>query len=254
MPASRRRRFGQHFLCDELVLARLLNCLALQPSDQVLEIGPGQGVLTEHLLNAAARCVAIEIDRDLAAGLAARLSGLQLITADALTLDFAELGNGASWRIVGNLPYNISSPLLFKLMRLVDVAEGPRIQDMHFMLQREVAKRLTAQPGAKAWGRLSVAARLRFSVETLFEVLPGSFSPPPKVFSAFVRFQPRPPAAPPPASLDAVLRQAFSARRKRLANALKGLAVDWNSLDIDPEQRPDQLSVADFVKIAEAVG
>ena len=249
-----RKRFGQHFLTDQGVLTRLLACLALRPADQVLEIGPGRGTLTRHLCDAAARCVAIEIDRDLAKDLAARLPGLEVIAADALAFDFTELGTGLPWRIVGNLPYNISSPLLFRLMRLIAAQNAPTIQDMHFMLQREVAQRLAARPGSKVWGRLSVAAQFHFAVEALFEAPPESFSPLPKVFSALVRFQPRQPAAKPPARFDEVLRLAFSARRKRVANALKPLRTDWDALGVNPDLRPEQLSVADFVKIAEAAG
>ncbi len=249
-----RKRFGQHFLTDPGVLARLVDCLALQPADHVLEIGPGRGTLTRYLHGVACRCVAIEIDRDLVAGLKARLPGLEVVTADALAYDFTRLSEGVPWRIVGNLPYNISSPLLFKLMRLTAMHNAPVVQDMHFMLQREVAERLAAQPGGKAWGRLSVAAQFHFAVEALFEVRPESFSPPPKIFSALVRFQPRPQAPPAPARFEEVLRLAFSARRKRLANALKPLRPDWNALDLNPDLRPEQLSVADFVKIANAAG
>lgn len=251
--APPRKRFGQHFLTDGGVLAQLTHCLALRPDDQVLEIGPGRGALTRRLQGAVRRCVAIEIDRGLAAALGAEFPELELINADVLAYDLSKLRGDGPWRIVGNLPYNISSPLLFKLMGMAaDAGGAPFAQDMHFMLQREVAARLASSPGGKAWGRLAVAVQSRCAVEALFEVPPESFAPPPKVFSTVVRLRPHPQQRPAPARLDAVLRQAFSARRKRLANALKGLDVDWDAIGVDANARPEQLAVADFLKIAEA--
>ena len=248
-----RKRFGQHFLTDADVLARLVDCLRLRQDDQLLEIGPGRGALTAQLADRAQRCAAIEIDRDLAPQLQARFPGLEVFNADVLTFDFGKLGNGRPWRLVGNLPYNISAPLLFRMMELSSgAAPAFAVQDMHFMLQRELAQRLAAQPGVKAWGRLSVSVQCRFAVATLFEAPPQSFSPPPKVFSVFVRFRPHRQRPTPPPNLDAVLRQAFSARRKRLANALKNLALDWDALGLDANARPDQLSAADFLHIARA--
>ena len=249
-----RKRFGQHFLTDRGVLARLLDCLALRPDDQVLEIGPGRGALTRGIYGAVKRCAAIEIDRDLAAALRAELPGVEIINADVLAYDFGRLQNARPWRIVGNLPYNISSPLLFKLLDLTsDVGDAPFFQDTHFMLQREMAARLAARPGGKAWGRLSVAAQSRCSVEALFDVAPESFAPPPKVFSTLVRLSPQLQRRRAPPQLDAVLRLAFSARRKRLANALKDLDIDWEAVGVDAAARPEQLTVSDFVKIADAV-
>ena len=251
--APPRKRFGQHFLTDRGVLAQLAHCLALRPDDQVLEIGPGRGALTRKLHGAVKRYAAIEIDRGLAAALSAEFPALELINADVLTHDLSKLQGTGPWRIVGNLPYNISSPLLFKLMGMTAAAEGvPFVQDMHFMLQREVAARLASSPGGKAWGRLAVAVQSRCAVEALFDVPPESFTPPPKVFSTMVRLRPHPQQRPAPARLDAVLRQAFSARRKRLANALKGFDIDWDAIGVDANARPEQLAVADFLKIAEA--
>lgn len=250
-PAVRpRKRFGQHFLNDGDVLRRIVECIAPQPSDWMLEIGPGRGALTGLLCGAVERCVAVEIDRDLASLLRARFPGLELFVADVLAFDFAGLGGDAQWRVAGNLPYNISSPLLAKLL-----GETGRIKDMHFLFQKEMAERLQARPGSKAWGRLSVLAQHRCRVETLFDVAPGSFSPPPKVHSSLVRLQPKanPLALAHPATLDQVLRLAFSARRKRLANALKPLRLNWEQIGLDANARPDQLSVADFVLIANAV-
>lgn len=250
--APPRKRFGQHFLTDGGVLAQLIHCLALRPDDRVLEIGPGRGALTRKLQSAVKRCAAIEIDRGLAAALRTEFPELELINADVLTYDLSKLQGDGPWRIVGNLPYNISSPLLFKLMGMAAAKGAPFVQDMHFMLQREVAARLAASPGGKAWGRLAVAVQSRCAVEALFDVPPSSFAPPPKVFSTVVRLRPHPQQRPTPARLDAVLRQAFSARRKRLANALKGLNIDWDAIGVDANARPEQLAVADFLKIAEA--
>ena len=245
-----RKRFGQHFLTDASVLARTLECISPRATDRLLEIGPGRGALTELLHGAAGRFAAIEIDRDLAAMLRARFPGLELVVADVLKFEFTELGTDSPWRIAGNLPYNISTPLLIKLL-----TSNLPIGDMHFMLQKELAERMDGEPGTKAWGRLSVLVQYHCTVEMLFDVEPTSFSPPPQVRSSMVRLTPR--ADPLPVSsrahLDAVLRTAFSARRKRLDNALKGLNVDWEQAAVDAGSRPDQLSVGDYVRIANAL-
>ncbi len=244
-----RKRFGQHFLTDRSVLAQILACIDPQPTDRLLEIGAGRGALTEFLRGTAQRLVAIEIDRDLAPLLRARFPGLELIVADVLRFDFAELGDGAPWRVAGNLPYNISSPLLARLL-----AAKARVRDMHLMLQRELAERADARPATKAWGRLSVLVQYHCIVERLFDVEPASFSPPPRVHSSLVRLTPRVEPLPlrEPARLDAVLRAAFAARRKRLDNALKSLHIDWDRSGVDTRARPDQLPVGDFVRLANA--
>lgn len=245
-----RKRFGQHFLTDASVLAGIADCIDPRPADRLVEIGPGRGALTELLQGTTQRYVAIEIDRDLAPLLKARFRGLELIVADVLKFDFAELGDDGPWRVAGNLPYNISTPLLVRLM-----AVKMQIRDMHFMLQKELADRVNARPGTKAWGRLSVLVQYHCTVESLFDVEPSSFSPPPKVRSSMVRLTPRPDPLPlqHPGWLDLVLRTAFSARRKRLDNALKALSVDWDRAGVDTGVRPDQLTVADFVRIANAI-
>ncbi len=242
-----RKRFGQHFLTDEAVLARMLDCIGPQPADCLLEIGPGRGALTEFLHGATQRFVAIEIDRDLVPMLRARFPGLELLVADVLTLDFAELGTEAPWRIAGNLPYNISTPLLMRVL-----TSNLPIVDMHFMLQKELAERIAGEPGTKAWGRLSVMVQYRCTVEVLFDVQPSSFVPPPQVVSSVVRLTPRDEKLElrDAARLDAVLRTAFSARRKRLGNALRSMNIDWERCGLDAGARPDQLSVADYVRIA----
>ena len=231
-------------------MTRLVDCLRPRAEDALLEIGPGRGALTRCLHGSVDRYTAIEIDRDLIPGLRRRFPGIELVNADALAFDFNAHCQGRRWRLVGNLPYNIASTLLFKL-----IASAAHIQDMHFMLQREVAERLAAGPSTKARGRLSVGIQHRFAVEPLFDVPPQSFAPPPKVFSTVVRLTPHPAAAPSaaPERLEAVVRLAFAARRKRLGNALKPLGLDWTALGIDERLRPADLSVADFVTIANAV-
>ena len=245
-PKTIRKRFGQHFLTDHAVVERIFAALALGNEDRVLEIGPGAGALTDRIVAEAGTLTAVEIDRDLAAALGRRLPQVRLIQEDALRIDYTRLfaAERAPRRVVGNLPYNIATPLLAQLFPVAQVV------DMHFMLQAEVAARLTAQPGSKAYGRLSVAAQYHCRVETLFAVAAESFSPPPRVASAFVRLTRRPPEPCDLGALLEVLRLSFGQRRKVLANALRPLTVDWAALAIDPKARAEQLSVRDFVAIA----
>ena len=239
-----RRRFGQHFLADEAVVERIFLALALGRSDRILEIGPGTGALTQRLCVAAGSVTAIEIDRRLAARLRTRL-GAEIICADALRMDLGALAKRlGGCRVVGNLPYNVATALLLRLMPLTDV------RDMHVMLQAEVAARLAAPAGTKAYGRLSVLAQLHCEVQRLFAVDAASFAPPPKVASAFVRLVPRPRPPCDDAALTRVLAAAFSARRKTLANALGSLAPDLTALGIEPERRPDSLQPHEFLAIA----
>ena len=228
----------------------MAGCLRLRADDALLEIGPGRGALTRCLYGSVGRYTAIEIDRDLIAGLRERFPTIELFNADALAFDFKAHCQGQPWRLVGNLPYNIASALLFKL-----IGPAAQIQDMHFMVQREVAERLVAEPGSKARGRLSVGIQHRFAVERLFDVPPESFAPPPKVFSAVVRLTPHPAAvqSATPEPFEAVVRLAFASRRKRLSNALKPLGLNWTALGIDARLRPADLSVAEYVTIADAV-
>jgi 16S rRNA (adenine1518-N6/adenine1519-N6)-dimethyltransferase len=246
-----RKRFGQHFLTDQGVLGHMVSLIRPRPDDRLLEIGPGHGALTEHLHGTTARYVAVEIDRDMIPFLRARFDRMELVNADILRVDLATLlAEDAPWRVVGNLPYNISTPLLLLLLEHL-----PRIADMHFMLQREVAARLAASPGSKAWGRITVMVQYHCEVEQLFDVPPESFDPPPKVWSAVLRLVPRPQklALDDPANLDLILRHAFSQRRKQLGNALQLVALDWARTGIDPRRRADDLSVAEFVALANAV-
>jgi 16S rRNA (adenine1518-N6/adenine1519-N6)-dimethyltransferase len=210
----------------------------------MVEIGPGEGALTHPLLERVAKLHVIELDRDLAAALK-RDDKIVVHQADALDFDFGQFPRGM--RLVGNLPYNISTPLLFHLARYAD-----RVRDMHFMLQLEVVERMVASPSTADYGRLSVALQVRFRMKKLFNVSKGAFRPPPKVESAVVRMEP---LADPPAlegtRFDDLLRGAFSSRRKQLRNALPLAAADFPKLGIDPSARPENLSPADYVRIAQ---
>jgi 16S rRNA (adenine1518-N6/adenine1519-N6)-dimethyltransferase len=237
-----RKRFGQHFLHDPRVLSRIVAAIGPQRDDRMVEIGPGEGALTRPLLEHVDILDVIEIDRDLAAKLAGQFSAdrVRVHCADALAFDFS--GLPAGMRVVGNLPYNISTPLLFHLARYAG-----RVRDMHFMLQREVVERMAAAPSSAAYGRLSVSLQARFRVKKLFNVAGGAFRPPPKVESALVRLEPR---ADRLQINEDLLRKAFSARRKTLKNALPG--VDLAALGIDPGLRPENLSPDDYARISAA--
>jgi 16S rRNA (adenine1518-N6/adenine1519-N6)-dimethyltransferase len=222
------------------VLARIAEVLALSRNDLVVEIGPGEGALTAVLLQHVGKVEAIEIDRDLASALAARFPPHRLTVhcADALEFDFARFPAGM--RLVGNLPYNISTPLLFHL-----AAYAGRVRDVHVMLQLEVVERMVAAPSTPAYGRLSVALQAGFRMKKLFNVSPGAFRPPPRVESAVVRLEP----LPAPLHVDPdLLRRAFSARRKTLRNALPG--IDFGALGIDPGLRPENLAPADYARLS----
>jgi 16S rRNA (adenine1518-N6/adenine1519-N6)-dimethyltransferase len=241
-----RKRFGQHFLHDPGVIRKIVEAIAPAPDDVIVEIGPGEGVLTRPLIGRVKRLEAIEIDRDLAAALAAE--GVKVHVADALAFDFGAFPQGV--RVVGNLPYNISTPLLFHLARY-----ARRVRDLHFMLQLEVVERMVAQPSTPAYGRLSVMLQTRFAMQKLFRVSPGAFRPPPKVDSAVVRMVPLAgPLGCDEKVFEQVVREAFSARRKTLRNALALKPEDYVELGIDAKLRPENLSPADYVRIARCLG
>ena len=245
-----RKRFGQHFLHDPFVLGQIGAAVNLQPGDRLFEIGPGRGALTAELYSDAIRYRAVEIDRDLVAPQRAKFPQLELIQGDVLQVPLEQLLDQGPWRVVGNLPYNISTPLLGRLFEhMADIS------DIHVMLQREVAQRLAALPGSKAFGRLSVGCQVRMQVIPLFDVPPESFTPAPAVHSAVVRLLPRPLAEQLDAAtlqaLDRILRLAFQQRRKRLSNALKSLPVKNLATVVDPAQRADQVGVADYVALAQ---
>jgi len=245
-----RKRFGQHFLVDRSVVDRIVAAVAPQAGDVLVEIGPGRGALTGALAERVDHLHVIEIDRDLARALATRFPAdrVTVHTGDALEFDFGRLP--ALLRLVGNLPYNISTPLLF---RLIPFAE--RIRDAHFMLQLEVVERMAARSSTRDYGRLSVMLQHRFEIEKIVRVPPGAFNPPPKVESAVVRMVPRPTsalAARDAAALASVVTAAFTKRRKTLRNALAGVAgVEMLArLGIDPGLRPENLEVAQYAAIA----
>jgi 16S rRNA (adenine1518-N6/adenine1519-N6)-dimethyltransferase len=248
-----RKRFGQNFLADAHYVARIVAAVAPAPGDNIVEIGPGLGALTGALVKCAGRIAAIEIDRDLAARLRDRFTAdlLALHEADALAFDFGSLG--PDLRIVGNLPYNISSPLLFHLG-----AHVSSVRDIHVMLQREVVARMTASPATPDYGRLTVTLQCRFAIERLFTVPPGAFRPAPNVDSAVARLVPlrsaRPRIADDPL-FARVVAAAFGQRRKTLRNALAGIAdeAQLRAADIDPSVRGETLSVEDFVRLANAL-
>ena len=252
-----RKRFGQHFLHDPAVIERIAAAIAPANGEALVEIGPGRGALTRQLLQSDCGSLdAIEIDRDLAGRLAGELGGdarFCLHNEDALRVDFSALARqrGRPLRVVGNLPYNISTPLLFHLL-----ASVRDVWDLHVMLQREVIARMAAQPSDPAYGRLTVMLSPWVEVEWLFDVGPGAFQPPPRVWSAVARLRVRPePAFPVSPAFPAVVGAAFAHRRKTLRNALRGLATAEQiaSCGVDPSTRPETVSPALFNAIAGTV-
>lgn len=246
-----RKRFGQHFLTDPGAIGAILSNVNATKDDVVIEIGPGQGAITDHLARQAGQLHVIELDRDLAARLREQYASSDTVTVhegDALKFDFSSLGDRI--RIVGNLPYNISTPLMFRLLEYRD-----RVLDMHFMLQKEVVDRMAAQPGSKAYGRLGIMLGCHMQVESLFNVPPEAFDPPPAVMSAVVRLDPLPPGTydiQDEALMSRLVAAAFSKRRKTIRNALK-LEVfpeDFEAVDIDPGLRPEQIAIADYVALS----
>ena len=247
-----KKRFGQHFLNDYLVIEKLVNDINPKADDNIVEIGPGLGALTFPMLERIDALNVVEIDRDVIFRLEQRNDPrLTIHGVDALQFDFSSLlKEEEKLRVVGNLPYNISTPLIFHLLSFKE-----KISDMHFMLQNEVVKRITAEPNTKAYGRLSVMAQYHCKTEYLFFVGPESFDPPPKVDSAILRISPwenRLDKAENEQHLSQIVAQAFSMRRKTLRNNLKKLitAEQIESLDIDPGKRAENLTTSDFVKLS----
>ncbi|MEH6591034.1 MAG: 16S rRNA (adenine(1518)-N(6)/adenine(1519)-N(6))-dimethyltransferase RsmA [Halioglobus sp.] len=252
-PHRARKRFGQNFLRDAGIINSIVRAIHPQAGQHLVEIGPGQGALTEYLANSGCQLDVIELDRDLVPGLLAAYDDkpeFRLHSADALKFDYPSLAQGDEpLRVVGNLPYNISTPLIFKLLEHAGL-----IKDMHFMLQLEVVNRLAATPGSKNWGRLGIMAQYHCRVESLFEVPPHAFSPPPKVQSAIVRLEPwakSPWPACDKSSLRRLVQAAFAQRRKTLRNNLKGLvsADALEALGIDPGARAETLELTQFIEI-----
>jgi len=249
-----RKRFGQHFLQDESVIQHLVDVIAPRAEEHLVEIGPGQGALTFPILKLSRQLDVVELDRDLIPILNARakeFGKLIVHEADALEFDFSQLvEKNLPLRIIGNLPYNISTPLIFHLLGFAD-----SITDMHFMLQKEVVDRLAAAPGNSDYGRLSIMVQYHCQVTSLFDVPPDAFYPPPKVTSSIVRMLPHhtlPFTANNYFHFKNLVKQAFSQRRKTLRNCLKLLMTDedWQKTDILPTLRPEQLSVKDYVGLS----
>jgi len=252
-----RKRFGQHFLHDPQVIERIIAAIAARPTEALVEIGPGRGALTAPLLALAGTLDVIEIDRDLAASLRARFAQvpqLRLHEGDALDFDYSALAArlGQRLRVIGNLPYNISTPLLFRLLE-----HSAAIRDMHFMLQKEVVERIVAAPGSKQYGRLGVMLAPRARATLLLDVGPGAFQPAPRVWSAVVRLDvvPDPPAWAAAPHYAAVVTAAFGQRRKTLRNALSGLldAARISAAGVDPGARAETLAPEAFGRLALAV-
>ena len=250
-----RKRFGQHFLKDASILAAIVDALAPRPGQVVVEIGPGLGALTAPLLQRVDHLLAIEIDRDLVARLRARFppERLALHEADALAFDFRALASDARLRLVGNLPYNISSPLLIRLLDFRDC-----IEDLHFMLQKEVVQRIAARPGTSDYGRLTVMMQAFHDVEHLFDVPPQAFDPPPRVDSAVLRMMPRrAPLARDAKALERVVAVAFGQRRKMIRGTLvpwlrqQGIDPDDPGFGLVPTARPEEIAVDRYGALAD---
>jgi len=250
-----RKRFGQNFLTDDIVIDKILSIVNLHEQDSVVEIGPGGGAITSGLYEVAKEdYCAIEIDRDLVEVLKTNHPNLRLINQDVLKVDFNELfQDKRSSRVLGNLPYNITTPILFKFIELRD---RYKIRDLYFMVQKEMADRLTASPSSKNWGRLSILIQIYFEVECLFDVAPSSFNPPPKIWSSFIKLVPKENDLDREKMelLDNVLRAAFSGRRKTIRNSLKSFDIDWNNVEVDAGRRADDLAIRDYLTILDSLG
>jgi 16S rRNA (adenine1518-N6/adenine1519-N6)-dimethyltransferase len=246
-----RKRFGQHFLSDVSMVEAIVDVIDPRPGQALVEIGPGLGAMTNPLVARCERLTVIELDRDLAARLRRRAE-LEVIESDVLKVDFDALADraGQPLRVVGNLPYNISTPILFHLLEVVD-----RVVDQHFMLQKEVVDRMAAAPGSKDYGRLSVMLQWRYAIESVLDVPPECFDPPPRVDSAIVRMLPLPaPAGVDAALLGELVTTAFSQRRKVLRNTLgKWLEARGFSGDVDLSRRAEEVPVAEYLALAAAV-
>jgi len=247
-----RKRFGQNFLTDQAVLHNIIAAIDPQADDSMVEIGPGLAAMTRLLLQRLRQLHVVELDRDLVARLNKDFDPARLIVhaGDALKFDFSAIpvAPGQKLRVVGNLPYNISSPLLFHLAQI-----APQVQDQHFMLQKEVVERMVAEPGSKTYGRLSVMLQWRYQMELMFVVPPTAFDPPPRVESAIVRMIPlAQPLVCEQARLEQVVTKAFSQRRKVIRNCLAGMFVENDLIDagVNPQDRPEAVPLAQFVALA----
>lgn len=251
MSHQARKRFGQHFLTSSDTIEQIVSAIAPREGETIVEIGPGQAAITAPLADSATTLHAIEFDRDLIAKLQKQFqdrANVIIHQADALQFDFSTLGDNL--RIVGNLPYNISTPLLFHLLAFKNI-----VADMHFMLQKEVVDRMSATPGSKDYGRLTIMLGCQLEVVPLFDVPPDAFTPPPKVMSSVVRMRPLPQDhfdIQDTPELEQIVRQAFSRRRKTLRNALQGLAseAEIEAAGLDAGKRPEQIPVEGWIRLA----
>ena len=255
-PHKARKRFGQNFLQDTNIIHQIVMAISPLESDHLVEIGPGQGAITEPLLASNCQLDVVELDRDLVEKLRYQFpdaGNFTLHSADALDFDFSTLNTGKKLRIVGNLPYNISTPIMFHLLE-----QSSNIQDMHFMLQKEVVNRLQAQPGSKQFGRLSIMVQLHCDVEALFDVDPECFSPKPAVMSSIVRLVPHTTEkyqVNNQSLFKKIVTLAFSQRRKTIRNSLKNSCSDaqFENAGIDPKLRAEALSIDDFVRLVNII-
>ena len=240
-----RKRFGQNFLIDKVIIDKIVSCVNPTVEDNLIEIGPGKGALTEKLVESNCTLSLVEIDRDLVDILRKKYRELSIINEDILKVEFNTLFGGEPKRIIGNLPYNISTPLLFKLSSI-----NEWIIDMHIMLQKEVAERIVSNPSKKEYGRLSVSMQLFWEATSLFDVAPTAFSPKPKVNSTFMCLKPKKKKKFDRALMNQLLTSAFSSRRKTLKNALRNYLDEGElkSLDINPRSRPENLVPEDFIR------
>ena len=251
MTHAPRKRFGQHFLVDSSVIDAIVRAVDARPGERVVEIGPGLGAITGPLRASGAGLTLIELDRDLAARWRA-VAGVELVQADVLGVDFGELARraGQPLRVVGNLPYNISTPILFRLLEF-----APHVVDQHLMLQKEVVDRIAASPGGRDFGRLSVMLQWRYDIEQLFDVPALAFDPPPRVVSSVLRMVPwREPAALDPALLSEIVAVAFSQRRKLLRHTLgRWLERADPAVAFDVQRRAEEVPVAEYVRLAQTI-
>ncbi|MBU6259976.1 MAG: 16S rRNA (adenine(1518)-N(6)/adenine(1519)-N(6))-dimethyltransferase RsmA [Burkholderiales bacterium] len=245
-----RKRFGQHFLADTAIIDAIVRAIAPRPGQALVEIGPGLGALTQPLLERSGALTVIELDRDLAARLR-RQGALTVVESDVLRVDFGALADAAGQRlrVVGNLPYNISTPILFHLL-----AHAGRVLDQHFMLQKEVVDRMAAAPGCKDYGRLTVMLQWRYRIEAVLDVPPAAFEPPPRVDSAVVRMEPLPAVdGVDAARLEALVALAFSQRRKILRHTLgRWIEQQGLEIDFDLQRRAEEVPVAEYLALARA--
>lgn len=243
-----RKRFGQNFLVDTAVIEKIITAIAPQPTDHIVEIGAGEGALTTALHESGAQLTLIEIDNDLASQLKQQFGNtVEIINADVLKTHWADWLH-PNTRLVGNLPYNISTPLLLRFAK-----NAHRLRDVHIMVQKEVGERLCAKPATSDYGRLTLSVACHLQVEKLLNVPPAAFLPPPQVQSVFLRLLPHPcpPAIPP--VFDDIINQAFQQRRKTIANALAAWHINWTAIGIAPTRRPADLSLTDYLTIAKQV-